>query len=202
MSDSDSKWIKKTVKLKEGHEWKGARPGYNVFVADRGAVRFDFPQDWIIEPGENGSIKFLDKPSPDDNCTLQFSVFYLPPEIDWSGLPLSRLIQEVDKDESRTILSKGEIVEANRPGLEIAWVESRFMDPNEARPAYSRLGLARGENITVLLTFAYWSEDAPKFRPVWDAVFDSMILGQYIDDPATGKVRPPAPADKKRRRKR
>ena len=58
-------------------------PGYNIFVADRGAVRFDFPRDWIIEPGENGSIKFHDKKPPDDDCTLQITVMYLPDGVDF-----------------------------------------------------------------------------------------------------------------------
>ena len=47
-------WTKKTLKLKEGHGWK-SRPGYSIFVADRGAVRFDFPKTWVMEP-ERASV--------------------------------------------------------------------------------------------------------------------------------------------------
>src|SRR5690349_13517915 len=83
MARSKPKWTKKTLKLKKNHGWQ-SRPGYNIFVADRGAVRFDFPRSWIIEPGENGSIKFHDKKPPDDDCTLQITVMYLPDGVDWS----------------------------------------------------------------------------------------------------------------------
>src|SRR4051812_47263730 len=36
-------WIKEELKLKKNHSWK-APPGYRIFVADQGAVRFNIPQ--------------------------------------------------------------------------------------------------------------------------------------------------------------
>src|SRR5215210_1801244 len=77
-----SKWQKRTLKLRDDHTWSG-RPGCRVFVADRGAVRFDFPQDWIVIP-QADSIRFHDKQPPDDDCVLGVSYLRLPP-IDWSG---------------------------------------------------------------------------------------------------------------------
>ena len=56
------KWKKDTLKLKQDHLWK-AKPGYTIFVADRGAVRFDIPQGWIIEPGPD-STKFYNGAAP------------------------------------------------------------------------------------------------------------------------------------------
>jgi hypothetical protein len=61
--------------------------GCNVFVADRGAVKFDFPREWVIAPGDD-SINLHDKAPPDDDCVLAVSYLRLPP-IDWSGLPLA-----------------------------------------------------------------------------------------------------------------
>ena len=43
-----SHWEKRTLQLPENHGWT-ARDGYNVFVADRGMVRLDFPEGWIVK---------------------------------------------------------------------------------------------------------------------------------------------------------
>ena len=42
-------WLKEKYKLKKNHNWK-APDGYRIFVADRGAVRFNIPDGWIVEP--------------------------------------------------------------------------------------------------------------------------------------------------------
>src|SRR5262249_23366387 len=40
-----------TLPLPENHGWR-SQPGYLIFVANRGEVRFDYPEDWIIGPRE------------------------------------------------------------------------------------------------------------------------------------------------------
>ena len=87
-------WSKKVLKLKENHGWE-SRPGYSIFVADRGSVRFDFPRTWIIEPTETGSIRFHDRKPPKDDCTLEMTVMYLNDEVDWSQLPLAPLTEQL-----------------------------------------------------------------------------------------------------------
>ena len=62
------KWDKKILDLKEGHVWK-SRPGYRIFVAGRGAVRLDVPDDWVLRPDED-SFKFHDAEPPDDDCVM------------------------------------------------------------------------------------------------------------------------------------
>lgn len=176
-----AKWHKQTLKLKPGHGWK-ARPGYRIFVADRGAVRFDFPQDWICIPGAD-SIKFHDRPPPHDDCLLQVSVMRLPPDIDWRGLPLTHLLKEAIKGDHRGTISQGDVVYVQRPDLEYAWIETRFIDPNEQREACSRACLARGANVQPFITLAFWPEDTERLNPVWDEVLRSLQLGQYVKDP-------------------
>lgn len=181
-------WEKRTLRLGDDHNWK-ARPGYNIFVADRGAVKFEFPEGWVVLPGED-SIKFHDRRPPDDDCTLQLSVFHLPPEVDWSGLPLGPLVAELIRKDSRDVLGRGEVVSVRRPGLDLAWGEVRFLDPNEKREAFSRTCLARAGTIQPLITFDYWAADAGRCVPVWEAVLDSMQLGLVITDPTRGDMRP------------
>jgi hypothetical protein len=188
MARKRAKWTKHVLKLKAHHQWR-ARPGYKIFVADRGAVRFDFPEGWVVLPGED-SIKFHDKAPPDDDCTLQLSVMRLPPEVDWSGLPLGFLLRESTAKDGRDVFARGEVVEERRHGIELAWLEVRFRDPTQGgREAHSRTCLARGANIQPLITFDFWADDAPRLSPVWDEVLRSLRLNVPIDDPTFGEAR-------------
>ncbi len=181
-------WESHRLKLNDDHNWK-ARPGFNIFVADRGAVKFEYPESWVVIPGED-SIKFHDRQPPDDDCTLQLSVFHLPPEVDWSGLSLALLVGELVKKDTRDVLDRGEVVEVRRPNLDLAWAEVRFLDPNEKREAFSRTCLARAGTIQPLLTFDYWAADADRCVPAWDEILDSLRLGIVVTDPTRGDMRP------------
>jgi len=159
------------------------KPGNKVFIANRGEVRFDLPEDWVINFGDD-SIRFNDKEPPDDNCLLQLSVHYLPPGIDWTGLPLKNLIdglnsEDRDNDEHKT-LSRGPVVEIKRGNLEIAWFESRVFHYKENREAISRLALARAHDIQPLITIDFWPEDHKKFDPVWNEVLRSLAVGETV----------------------
>ena len=182
---SKGRWEKQTLKLRDSHTWK-APPGYNIFVADRGAVRFNFPHGWIIVPASD-CTELYDRKPPDDNCRLAVSYMRLPP-IDWSGLPLAQLISTIVDGDPRKVLSRGEVVKVPRPDLEAAWAEISFMDPQENREAFSRIALARGRNLQALITFDFWPEGAALLGPIWDEVMRSVELGQYVDDPTLGDV--------------
>ena len=162
-----AEWQEKSIPLKEGHNWE-ARPGYSVLVADRGAVRFEFPEGWIIRPGEKGSLKLMDREPPDDECTLEMSIFYLNPKVDWSGLELAPMVEQLREDDVRLMLDRGEVVSFRRGRMDVAWAEVRFMDTGEARPAFGITCIARRRNIQPLITFAYWENDAARCRAVWD----------------------------------
>lgn len=178
-------WIKEEMKLKKGHGWR-ARPGYLIFVADRGAVRFDIPQSWILELGEN-STKFYDAAPPDDNCRLEVSYLRLPP-IDWSGLPLRQLVEDTIKDDHRNPTVQGKMHELKRPDLEMCWTEMVFTDPVLKREARSRICIARGSNILPIITMDFWPEDAGRLNPVWNEVLRSLQVGHYIEDPTRGPL--------------
>ena len=117
-----SKWTQTGLKLKPDHGWR-AKPGHKIFVADRGAVRFDIPESWVLEPGDD-SIRFNDKKPPDDDCLLQVSVMYLSADIDWTGFPLRRCLDEALKIDSRGLRLPGSVIEVRRSGVELAWREA------------------------------------------------------------------------------
>lgn len=175
-------WTRQTLRLKENHGWT-CREGYNIFVADRGAVRFDIPTGWIVEPGENGSIKVMDREPPDDDCTVEMTVFYLNDQIDWSSLPVAAMVADVTSHEDDDVLDREEVVEESRHDMTLAYRRLRFLDPAERREAYSYTLVARRWNIQPLITFCYWADDAPRFEPVWRELLGSLVLGDYVEDP-------------------
>ncbi len=181
-----AKWDKRTLKLSQAHGWH-SRPGFKIFVADRGAVRFDFPDDWLVIPDENGTIKFHDKQPPDDDCTLAMSVMWLPPG-DWSGLTLKLLVEQVVEGDERSVVERGPIVLGKRTDLDLAWTEIKFLDATQGnRKARSRICLARAENIQPLITFDFWDSDSPKFGPAWDEILRTLRVAEPILDPTLGQ---------------
>ena len=187
MAKPDKKWDKQSFNLPPQHGWK-AKPGYKIFVADAGAVRFDFPESWVVVPGKD-SIGLHDRKPPDDDCVLKVSVMRLPPiKGGWGQLPLERLVREVVRDDSRGATGGEEITALRRGDLEIAWTETHFIDPVEKRPALSRCCLARARNIQPLITMDFWETDHDKFAPVWDEVLRSLQVGVAYGDPRRGDV--------------
>lgn len=178
-----SKWTKRTQKMHRGHGWV-AMPGHKIFVADAGAVRFDYPQSWVVIPQED-SIKLHDQKPPNDNCRLAVSYMRLPP-IDWSGLRLADLVEGALKGDERPVHTQGPIREGRRGDVEWAWREVGFIDSTEKREARSRLCIARRLNIQALLTFDFWADDLAVFSGVWDNVLQSLRLAEYIADPRRG----------------
>lgn len=175
------KWKGTQHRLPKTHGWK-AKPGHKIFVADRGAVRFDFPADWEVIPGDD-SICLYDRRPPDDDCLIQVSVMHLPAEVDWSRLPLEPLVRDIVENEERQVIETGEFMNVKRQDLELCWTQITFFATNESRNAYSRICLARGNNIQPLITMEMWPEHCEKYSPVWDEVLRSLQLGNYIRDP-------------------
>lgn len=183
----DLNWVKQTIELAEDHNWK-SQPNTRIFVAGRGAVRFDVPHDWHFEPQEN-SFQFLDRKPPNDDCRLEVSYNLLPPA-DWTDFPLRNLLKQVVEDDSREPSEMGEIHQLKRQTARIVWTQIEFIDPQENRPAYSRIAIGLGSGVQCLITFDYWVDDAERVTPVWDMVMSSLVLGLFIRDPRTGFALP------------
>jgi hypothetical protein len=180
-------WRKEKLRLKKKHGWRG-KPGYNIFVMDRGAVRFNVPEKWVVKP-EAGHINIHDREPPDDECVLAVSYLRLPPGVDWSLLPLSELLRDSVEGDDREVISRAETVEEERDDLSLAWTEMRVIDPEERREAFSRICIARGQNhIQCLITFDFWVSDAERARPVWEETLRSLEVGWFIADPTQGPV--------------
>lgn len=185
---SNLQWIKETLELDLNHHWEGPED-YKIFVAGRGAVRFNVPQDWVFEPKEK-SFKFTDKKPPNDDCCLEVSYNHLPPN-DWTLFPLKRTLKKIIEDDKRDVIETGEIIQVKRQTAKIMWGQIKFIDTQaEPREAYSRICVGLGSNIQCLITFDYWADQAEQLTPIWDEVMRSLTLGLYIRDPRTGLAFP------------
>lgn len=182
-----STWLKEVLELDQNHGWR-SKPGYKIFVAGRGAVRFDVPGDWVIKPQEK-SFRFLDKEPPDEDACLEVSYDFLPP-VDLSDFSLETLVHELAQKDERNPLSISEVVTVPRQTARIVWVELEFMDPDENRPAFSRICVALGSQIRCLVTMEFWPEDRDRCHRIWEEMLRTLTLGLYIADPRKGFARP------------
>jgi hypothetical protein len=172
------------LKLQEGHTWK-CKPGYKIFVLDQGVLRFDVPEDWVMELGKT-SVKFYDRQPPDDKCRLEVSLL-LHPRINLSGLPLDQLLRHLGYGRSGEETRNPGVQRQSRPGIDLMWVEEIFIDPNESKPARSRIAIVRGTIGHALLTLDFWEADAGRVLPAWDEVMDSIDMGLKVQDPTIGE---------------
>lgn len=180
-----AKFEETVLKLKEGHTWR-CKPGYKIFVLGQGALRFDVPQDWVVQPDER-SVKLYDRQPPDDDCRLEVSLLRHS-QIDWTGLTLDQLILGVMAEKpGQTPETIPEIHRQNRPGVELVWVEKAFIDPQQGSPARTRIAIVRGTNAHALITLDFWEADAGRVFPVWEEVMGSMDLGLQVQDPTIGE---------------
>lgn len=175
-----------TLPLKPNHTWKSPA-GYKIIALDRGLVSFNVPEGWHLAKLE--PFELNDAAPPDDNARLTVSFWRLPPGVDWTGLPLDQLMEDSTKGDKLKILSKSELARETRPDAELVWVEHRFQDTEQDnREAYTRILIARGWNVHVLITFDFWVDEAEKFVPEWDEIFRSLQLGRQIADPTAGGI--------------
>jgi hypothetical protein len=182
-------WIKSTLDLAPNHGWE-ATEGYQVFVAGRGAVRFEVPSGWHFEPKEK-SFRFLDQAPPDDECGLEVSYNVFAKGVNWKDLPLTPIVRKVMQEDTRDLIEVGEVIPLKRQTAKIVWGELKFMDHQEEdREAFSRICVGIGSGIQCLITFEFWADEIDRCIPIWDHVLETLVLGLYIPDPRTGFARP------------
>ncbi|HYU32936.1 MAG TPA: hypothetical protein VEW48_12300 [Thermoanaerobaculia bacterium] len=180
------KTVKTDYELAERHYWSAA-PGCKVFVADRGAVRFDYPRTWIVRPTNDG-IKFYDRKPPKDNLVLGISYLRIP-LVDWTDLPLSGQVIQCTARSTRQILGWDPVVQTRKIDLEIAWRHGRFWDRKDDRPAFTRFCLARRRTVQALLTLDFWETELERCSAAWDVILASLELDEPITDVSRGPVR-------------
>ena len=147
-----ARWSKREIRLPQNHGWR-AKPGNRVFVADRGKMMFEFPADWIMDPTRDPSkesMRFYDKPEPDDNIRLEISIINLNSAIDWTGLPITDLVENAVSDDTRGVDRRGPMRTASRADLGRGMGSDRFHGPGrESQGALASVLRARLERADV-----------------------------------------------------
>jgi hypothetical protein len=169
--------------LKSNHSWK-SKPGYSICVLERGLVRFDYPSKWIVEPQE-AAVMLHDRAASIESCDLGVSLFQVPAHA-IQDMPTDDLLLN-SMDQERSPYQQSEIRHVQKGGMEIAWLEQRYVDAGENRDARFRVALARGP-VLCLISMNYWSDRAAELEPVWDEVLGTLMLGMKVDDPTAGPV--------------
>ena len=182
-----AEWQKQTLKMAKNHVWK-ASPGYQILVLDRGAARIDIPQGWVVSPGEN-CLEVRDRPSPDDRCLIQITVFPQVEGVDFSQIPIGPLFESVLQGDETEVLSRSPLHEERRKDLEFVWRETRYIDTEEHREACTRNCFARRVGIHVVISFSNWPEDFEEFTPAWEEVLRSLRVGEFVDAKTGWRIR-------------
>jgi hypothetical protein len=170
---SSMMWSKRTINLPKNFP-VSARPGNNVFIANRGDVSFEYPSSWVVKPSDK-SICFYDANPPDDQCVLEFSITHLDFRRDWSDLPLASMLCKVlPPGHQAGPAQPWDVQQLIRGDLQIVWLESDFMDPVEHRLALARCALARCADIVPLITFNFWPEHKQKWEPIWQSILETL----------------------------
>jgi hypothetical protein len=174
----------KQFKLADKHRWKSA-PGYSICVLDRGLVRFEFPQDWVVKP-EGNAVHLHDRPPSLESCDLGVSIFHVPPAA-VADLNLDQaLLDSLDRE--RKSYEASEIHHLAPADFEMVWLEQRYTDADHGhRDARFRVALVRGP-VICLITMNYWAERAGTLDRVWDHVLATLIFGTPIADPTAGPM--------------
>ena len=102
---------------------------------------------------------------------------------------MSQLIVQATEDEDGCgRIREGGVLKVDRPDLEMVWAETTFIDAAQKKKAHSRICLARGSNLQVLITLAFWADDAYGLSVVWDEILRSLRLGLLVKDPTRGPI--------------
>jgi hypothetical protein len=171
--------------LEPGHEWK-ARPGHRILIVDNGAVRFDFPREWSL-CSQPGFACLLDGTILDYSCAVTVSARRIPVSV--AGFSLEPYLLEIAKMDDLEDASCSDAVRIFRPPLEAGWVEWRFADPVQRCEARKRICIARSGCTRAVITFDFWPEDELRHFWAWNTILETLVVGDYIEDPATGRRR-------------
>jgi hypothetical protein len=174
--------------LPENHGWR-SQPGYLIFVANRGDVRFDYPENWSIDPSP--PITFRDREPPADTCRLRLFIYNPTRKRQGQEPPIQQVLEDLvdiareeDKDDDPGYsIGRGEIVVAEREDLDLAWRQARFFNPYKDREMLRRTCAARANGVLPLIIFDFPASELSLFDPIWNEILRSLQVGLVIEDP-------------------
>jgi hypothetical protein len=171
--------------LAPSHVWKAA-PGCRILVIDNGGLRCDIPHEWIVYCPRT-HVFAIDRFPPDNRILLAISCRRVSSEI--VAIPLRRILEEWVQGEDRRVVERSALFHFHRWPLEVAWMELRVngTEPNQDRT--TRVCVGRADRTQSLIILDFYSIDAPVVETAWQTLLDTLAVGDYIEDPLTGRRR-------------
>lgn len=191
-------WDMQAFDLPENHGWS-AKPGNRIFIGDKGAIRFEVPDGWIMEFSKDGrAFLFFDrKPTQDANIRLDVRVrnmFAMNPNVDWFDVPpwdqppITEWLKKNMVNDERNPIKVGPPFTINLDGMTVTWGELDFIDPLEKRLAHTRLCYAMKTSVALLSIIAmdFWHEQSPQAHSAWNDMLGTLKLGEFMESPFYG----------------
>ena len=105
------------------------------------------------------------------------------------AIPLQLVLEEWVLAEDRRVVERSEPVRFYRWPLQAAWMQLRVIDSDPRRDKSTRVCVARADRTQALVILDFPSVDEPSVEGAWQTLMDTIVVGDYIADPVTGKRR-------------
>ncbi len=144
---------------------------YRTCAVARGAVRFAFPDGWIVR-GTGASVVVTNAPPPDDTEAIEVSVLELPPDLG-ADLTLEQMVRQASARHSAG--SPPETHSVRRDGVEIVWTEKISRDGERA--VVVRQAWCRGSGVHAVVCYGFPEGASTGQEQRWAHLLDSLVLG-------------------------
>lgn len=156
-----------------------ARGLERVVIFDRGNVEFGLPRGWTAEPQTEGYMTCKDAT---DSVLLEVSYLRLP-SLDPREFPVAERLRFVMAEDPDAGKHTG-IATLRRDDTEFAWADYAYecddTERGQRRPAHGRWMIASNDLFQALLTYYYWTDDAPWAVRTWDTIVETIRLGNGV----------------------
>jgi|KBSSwiStaDraftv2_1062776.scaffolds.fasta_scaffold10664_6 hypothetical protein len=171
--------------LAPNHVWK-ATPGCRILIVDNGGLRCDIPYDWIVYSPRT-HVFAVDRFPPDNRCLMAISCRRVSSQV--MAIPLRQILEEWVTGEDRYVADRKEPVYFVRWPLQAAWIQLELTGGEPARDRITRICVARADRTQALIILDFLSVDEPFVEKAWETLMDTLVIGDYIADPLTGRRR-------------
>jgi hypothetical protein len=171
--------------LAPNHVWKAA-PGCRILIIDNGGLRCDIPYEWIVYSPRT-HVFAIDRFPPDNRCLMAISCRRVSSEI--IAIPLRRILEEWVVGEDRGAVETSEPVYFFRWPLQAAWMQVTVNGREPKANKTTRVCVARADRTQALIILDYHTADESSVETAWETLMDSLVVGDYISDPTTGRRR-------------
>ena len=105
------------------------------------------------------------------------------------ALPLGIILEEWVVCEDRRVVEKGKPITFYRWPLQAAWLQLRVASSEPGLEKITRVCVARADRTQALVILDFHATDEPLAESAWQTVIETLVVGDYIADPLTGRRR-------------